>query len=135
MTRSRNLQIAAVLLVLLALFSIVPAIRTLSYGSAGAPPLVGTDESNGPPFWSGIMFLVLGVATLFGAYGLWNGQKWGKVVTLATRAILLLFALGDLVGSVAFSAYGFAALSSVYIAVSLIVVYLVLRRQPNPALA
>ena len=135
MTRSRNLQIAAVLLVALALLDIIPAIRTLSYGSAGAPPFVGADEGNGPPFWAGIMFVVLAVATLFGAYGLWNGQKWGKIVTLATRALLLLFALGDLVGATAAGAFGFAALSGSYVVISLIVVYLVLRRQPNPALA
>ena len=133
MIRSRNLVV--VLLICLAVFDLIPAIQNLSYGSAGAPAWVGDGAVDGPPFWASLMFIALSVATLFGAYGLWIGQKWGKIVTLATRAPLLLFALGDLLGAISFSAYFLALLGSLYVIASIVVVYLVLRRQPKPVMA
>jgi hypothetical protein len=136
MIRSRNFTLLlVVLLVFVAIVDLIPALRNLTYGSAGAPPLLGAEEMDGPPFWASIMFIFLSVATLFGAYGLWIGQKWGKVVTLITRPIGLLFALGDVVGTLAVGIYPFAALMSVYVVASIVVIYLVLRRQPKPALA
>lgn len=135
MIRTRSQIIAVVLQVALGIFDVFAAIRILSAGSAGAPPLPGGEEFGGPPFWAGIMFLTLAVATLFSAYGLWIGQKWGKVVTLATRAVLILFALGDLAGTLAIAAYVFAAISAVYVVLSVVVIVVVLRRQPKPALA
>jgi uncharacterized membrane protein (DUF2068 family) len=119
----------------LGIYDIFPATRILAAGSEGAPAIPGGEEFGGPPFWAGMMFLTLAVATLFSAYGLWVGQKWGKVVTLVTRAILILFALGDLVGATMIGAYNFAAISAVYVVLSIVVVALVLRRQPKPVMA
>lgn len=133
MIRSRMLVV--VLLIGLAIFDLIPAIINLSYGSAGAPAWVGNGEVSGPPFGMSLAFVGLSVVTLFGAYGIWIGQKWGKVVTLVTRALLLLFALGDLLGALTFSAYSLALLSLLYVIASIIVVYLVLRRQPKPVMA
>jgi hypothetical protein len=132
MIRSKSLMTAALFQVVLGLFNVVSSLRILASGINGAPALVG-DESNGPPFWAGVMFLILAIATLFSAYGLWAGQKWGKIVTIVTGMILILFALGDLVGAVSYASYVYAAISFVYIVMSVTVQYLVLRRQRNPA--
>ncbi len=78
------------------------------------------------------MFLCLSIATLFSAYGLWAGQKWGKIITLATRAVRILFALGDVLNTFSIAAYLFATIFvMVYVVLSIVVVILVLRREPK----
>jgi hypothetical protein len=131
MVRSTGIIIAVVLQVLIGLINFVSALRILAAGINGASALVGNPETDGPPFWAGVMFLVLAVATLFSAYGLWQGQRWGKIVTIVTGVILIIFALGDLVGAVMLPSYLWASVSVVYVAMLLTVQYLVLRRQPQ----
>jgi hypothetical protein len=135
MTRSRSLILVVVLIVAMAVFDLIPAVRTLSYGSAGAPPMTGMEGQDGPPFWAGIMFVCISMAALFGAYGLWVGQKWGKIVTIITRVILTLFILGDLVGSISAGVVPLALGAGLYFIASVYVLYYVLRRQPRLALA
>src|SRR6476659_7397604 len=115
MVRSRGLMTAVVLQIVIGLFDMLSALRILASGINGAPALVGDGQTDGPPFWAGVMFLVLAVATLFSAYGLWAGQKWGKIVAIVTGAILIIFGLGDLVGAVALSSWFLAAVSFVYL--------------------
>jgi hypothetical protein len=135
MVRSRSLIIAVVIQIVLGLFAAVSGIRILAAGIGGATPMPGGEELGGPPFWAGVMFLALAIAILFSAYGLWIGQKWGKIVALVTSVILTIFGLGDLVGAIAIGNYTFAALFAVYVALCITVVVLVLRRQPKPVMA
>jgi hypothetical protein len=135
MVRSKGLLTAVVLQVIVGLFNILTSLRILASGIGGAPALVGDGQTEGPPFWAGVMFLILAIATLFSAYGLWAGQKWGKVVTIVTGVILIVFCLGDLVGAVSYGDYLLAAVSALYLAILLTVQYLVLRRERKPALA
>jgi hypothetical protein len=135
MSRSRNITIAAILQVALGLFYVVVAVRILAGGSAGGPELPGTPEGSGPPFWAGIMFLSVAMISLFSAYGLWIGQKWGKILAIVTCVIGVVFGLGDLVGMVAMGLYGLAAISASQIGTSLATILLVLRRQPRAVLA
>lgn len=131
MSRSRSLIIVVIFQVLIALFNTFFAIRTLSAGISGATSVVGGEEIGGPPFWAGIMFLCLSIATLFSAYGLWIGQKWGKIVAIATNALLILFGVGDAVNMLAIGEHGFFALFGVYIAMLVTVLVVILRRQPR----
>lgn len=135
MVRSKALLTAVVLQVIIGLFNIATALRILASGINGAPALVGDAQTEGPPFWAGVMFLILAIATLFSAYGLWAGQKWGKIVTIVTGVILIVFCLGDLVGAASLGSYAYAGVSGIYLVMLLTVQYLVLRRERKPALA
>jgi hypothetical protein len=133
MIRSRSLVTAVILQVVHGLFHVAAAIRILAAGSTGLPALPGAEDQGGPPFWAGVMFLVLAVATLFSAYGLWSGQKWGKVVTLVTKAILILFGLGDVIGAASIGAWPYFTISVADVVIGIAVVVLVLRRQQPKA--
>jgi hypothetical protein len=135
MTRSKSLTVAAILQFLLSIVDFAMAIPILAAGSAGLPPPSGAEGASGPPFFIGVVFLTLAVASLFGAYGLWSNHKWGKVITLITRGISGLFALGDVLATTMGGrpdiALGFAA----YVVASIVVIVLVLRREQTPVLA
>jgi uncharacterized membrane protein (UPF0136 family) len=132
MIRSTSITTAAILKVVLGMFTLMSAIRILSAGSAGLPPPSGAPAgASGPPFWAGLMFMTLGVACLFAAYGLWKNQKWGKIVAIVTSAINGLFALGDVVGSVMTRNYVLAVIFVLGVLLEVLVIVLVLRRAPR----
>lgn len=133
-TRSKTLTVAAILQLLFGLVDMIDAVRILAAGSEGLPPPPGGEEMGGPPFWAGVLFLTFAVASLFGAYGLWVNQKWGKIITVITRLVRGLFALGDVLGTVSLSYYGLAFAFAVYVLMSIVVIVLVLRREPKPAM-
>lgn len=99
MNRSKQIVVAASLTALIGVLSILSGTRILSAGSAGLPSPSGAASAGGPPFWAGLLFFSIGVALLFGAYGTWKNQKWGKVVSIALSAVQGLFVLGDIVGT------------------------------------
>jgi len=81
------------------------------------------------------MFFALAIASLFSAYGLIKGQRWGKVVAIVTASISAVFMAGDVAGALALGAplvaVGFGLGTLGYVAV----LYLVLRREPMTAAA
>ena len=124
MTRSKSLTVAAILQALLSALVAISAV-----------PILGAGSSGRPPFILGVVFLILAVAGLFGAYGLWINQKWGRLVTVITSAIFGLFAIGDVLFAALQGAFDQAAVFSLGVLACIVVVYLVLRREPRPALA
>ena len=136
MFRSTSLTIAAGLKVILGILIAMSAIRILSAGSAGLPPPSGAPPGqSGPPFWAGLLFLTMAIACLFAAYGLWKNQKWAKIIAIVTSAINGLFSLGDLVGFVMTQNYAFAVGFVLVVLAEVLVIVLVLRREPRPQLA
>jgi hypothetical protein len=136
LTRSKTLIVAAILQTLLGLVDMMGAVRILAGGSEGLPPPPGAPpDMGGPPFWAGVLFLIFAVASLFGAYGLWLNQKWGKIITIITRVVMGLFALGDVLNALSLSYPGVASGFAAYVLVSILVIVLVLRREPKPAMA
>jgi hypothetical protein len=135
MVRSKSLTGAAILQFLLSTADAIGALPILAAGTQGRDPLPGVGAAGGPPFWAGVFFLVFAIAGLFGAYGLWINQKWGKVIAVTTRVVVGLFALGDILSAILAAKYGIAMIAVVYVLVSIFVIMLVLRREYKPALA
>lgn len=135
MNASKRTRIAAGLQVLSGIVSLFSATRILAAGSQGLPPLPGAEEMGGPPFWAGLMFFALAVASLFSAFGLWKGQRWGKVVAIVTCAVNAVFAAGDVLGAVAVGSLAMGLVMGLSVLVYLLVIVLVLRRDPVPAAA
>lgn len=135
MNATARIRLAAGLQVLSGIAGLVSAVRILSAGSAGLPAPKGAEAMGGPPFWAGLMFFALAIASLFSAYGLVKGQRWGKIVAIVTAAISAVFMAGDVAGAVALGsplvALGFGVGTLGY----LLVLYLVLRREPATAAA
>jgi len=137
MTRSKSLTVAVILQFLLGVLDAILSIPILAAGGNGLPPQPGMALASmgGPPFFMGVVFLILAVASLFGAYGLWMNQKRGKALTIITRVITGLFGLGDILGAIFLHQLGAAFGMAVYLLVSILVIVLVLRREPKPVLA
>lgn len=135
MNATARIRLAAGLQVLSGIAGLVSAVRILAAGSAGLPAPKGAEAMGGPPFWAGLMFFALAIASLFSAYGLVKGQRWGKIVAIVTAAISAVFMAGDVAGAVALGsplvALGFGVGTLGY----LLVLYLVLRREPATAAA
>lgn len=135
MRPSKGIATAAALQVLSGIAGLISAVRILSAGSAGLPAPKGAEAMGGPPFWAGLMFFALAIASLFSAYGLVKGQRWGKVVAIVTASISAVFMAGDVAGALALGAplvaVGFGLGTLGYVAV----LYLVLRREPAAAAA
>lgn len=135
MRPSKGIQIAAALQVLSAAAGLVSGIRILAAGSAGLPAPKGAEAMSGPPFWAGLLFFALAIASLFSAYGLVRGQRWGKVVAIVTAAIGGVFMAGDVAGSLALGAPLMALAFGLGTLGYLAILYLVLRREPTPRAA
>lgn len=133
MSRSKRIRVAVALQTLAGIAGMASAVRILSAGSAGLPAPQGAESLGGPPFWAGLMFFALGVSSLFGAYGLWKGQRWGKVVTIVTCAVNAVFGAGDLYAGVLIGNPAMIALFAAAVAAYVTVIVLVLRRDPAPA--
>ncbi len=133
MNASKRTRIAAGLQVLSGIVGLISGIRILSAGSQGLPPLPGAEEMGGPPFWAGLMFFALAVASLFSAFGLWKGQRWGKVVAIVTCTVNAVFGAGDILGAIAVGSATMGIVMGLSVLVYVLVIVLVLRRDPVPA--
>jgi hypothetical protein len=132
MTRSKSLTGASILQVLLGIVDLVGALPILEAGTERQPPQPGVPQVG--PFFMGVVFLILAIASLFGAYGLWINQKWGKVLVVVTRVVTGLLALGDILNFVVSGNIGFVVIGMSYVLASILVVVLVLRRESKPVM-
>jgi len=135
MNRSTSTTVAAILVFAIGVAGMISAVRILSAGIEGLPPVPELGGAGGPPFWAGLLFMVLAVASLFAAFGLWKNQKWGKVVAIVTCTIFGLFTLGDVLGSVMARQYAFASGFGLLLGACVLAIILVLRREPRPQAA
>jgi hypothetical protein len=131
--RSKSFKIAAVLVTALSVLGVASALRILAAGREGLPALPGSAEAGGPPFWAGVMFLTLAICGFFSAYGLWNNQKWGKVVAVVFAVINGLFSLGDLLGFLSLGMILPALGFFVIVLADILIILLVLRPEPKAA--
>ena len=132
MIRSKSLTGAAILQFVLGILDLINSLPILEAGTERRPPQPGVEQVG--PFFMGVVFLILAVATLFGAYGVWINQKWGKVLVVVTRVVTGLLALGDILSGVVAGKIGFAVIGIFYVLASILVIMLVLRRESKPVM-
>ena len=97
--RPTALKIAAAISAFLALVELfVYDLPGLMSGAAAVDQIASTGE--GPPFAVVIVQTITSLAALLGAYGSWNGRRWGvALVVVCTVLMLLASIMGTLFGS------------------------------------
>jgi hypothetical protein len=127
LSRSTALKIAAALMFLNGLFSVIFSTPLLTRGEA-----MVEQSLDAPPYSVVIAGFVLAIVMLIAAYGTWMKQRWGIVLALVTNAVgALLAAPGILFAPTSF--LWIAATASVLL--SVITIVLCLWRDRKSALA
>jgi hypothetical protein len=127
LSRSTGLKIAAVIVLILALFSIVVYdIPFLTQGMAAIDQAANADQ--GPPFFVVVLGFAVDVLSIVAAYGAWRGERWGVIL------LIVVSAFNSINGAFAALFAPWPAtriLAGVLIFVNLGVIYLCLRREPK----
>lgn len=84
MNRSKQIMIASIITALYALVNIVRAAYALAYQTQAA-------QDMGYGFVG--VILIIDTAALISAYGIWQDQKWGKILAIITLGVNALLAL------------------------------------------
>ena len=97
--RPTALRIAAAIIAFLALIELfVYDLPAYMSGAAAVEQIASTGE--GPPFAVVIVQSIVALAALLGAYGSWNGRRWGvALVVVCTVLMLLASIMGALFGT------------------------------------
>jgi uncharacterized membrane protein (DUF2068 family) len=116
--------------VLNAVLSLVGIVLSLPVLQQGADQTAAAGDQ--PPFAIIIVSLVLGTVGLVSSYGVWQGQRWGVVLTIVVNALSFLSGVPGIVfGPTTFLVVG----SVIGCVANLLVIYLLLRRTAAPTTA
>jgi hypothetical protein len=118
MNRPNTYTLAAILQLLISLFSVVYAVPILFQGATAVE-----QAGDQPPFFIIVLAFSLGLLGLVSAYGVWRNQKWGVVLTIVLRAVDSLSALPGLLFAPTFE---LRFLASVGVAISIAIIVLLL---------
>ncbi len=88
LSRATALRIAAVLSLLIGLWSIATAVSTLPSGAA----VLNQEGGNTPPYSVYLMKILISPVQLIGAYGAWRNQRWGVIALLLAHTVDVVFA-------------------------------------------
>ena len=91
MNRPKTYTIAAIIQFVVSLLAMGVSLSTLPQGAAAL------NSVEGPGYVFTIIGLILGLAGLFSAFGVWKVQRWGVILTIVIRAIDGLMALPGVV--------------------------------------
>ena len=91
-SRATALKMAAVLSLLIGLWSIATAVSTLPSGAAVLDQVGG----NTPPYSVYLMKILISPVQLIGAYGAWQNQRWGVIALLLAHTVDVVFAAAGL---------------------------------------
>ncbi len=127
MNRPRSHTIAAVLIVLYSLISLMFELPNLMQGPGELTPGV-----EGPPVFLTIINFTLLILGLVSAYGVWQGQKWGVLLAIIVAALSALSGIP----AILFAPFLALRLSGVLGVIwSAAIIVLLLRPRPNPITA
>jgi hypothetical protein len=82
LTRSTALKIAAFLSALMGFISIVGSLPYIARGATAV-----SQSSDTPPYFILMIGLLTGVIGIVGAYGAWNQQRWGIILTILANLV------------------------------------------------
>jgi len=81
MNRPKTYTIAAIIQFVVSLIVVVQTLIALPQGATSL------DSVDGPGYFFTMAGLILGLAGLFSAFGVWKNQKWGVILTIIIRAL------------------------------------------------
>lgn len=81
MNRPQTYTIAAILQFVISVLSIVFSFPDLARGAAAS------QAADVAPYFITVSGFALGILGLVSAYGIWQGQKWGVILTIAIRLL------------------------------------------------
>lgn len=116
MNRSRSIQVAAILTALLCLVTILRALIAIATQSQAVQ-----EVGNG----FAALILVLSTMGLVSAYGIWNNQKWGKILAIVSMGVNGLLSLPGVVFA---PTLWLKADPGVTVLVAIVVIVMLLRR-------
>ena len=91
MNRPKTYTIAAIIQLLISLFSVFASFPALIQGAEAVER-----AGNSAPYFIYLLGFGLGLLGLVSAYGVWRNQRWGVILTILLRTIDGLFALPGL---------------------------------------
>lgn len=124
MSRTRSYTFAAILMLLYCLITVVSSLPTLALGAPNPP-------ADAPPFAQTVLEFALAIVGIVGAYGVWRMQKWGVVLTIVVAALGIL----DSLPAVVFAPPPMRVMGGLGVVWSAVIIALLLRRAPRPALS
>jgi hypothetical protein len=124
MNRPKTYTIAAMIQFAVSLIAVVETLIALPQGAAAL------DSVEGPGYVFTISGLILGLAGLFSAFGVWKNQKWGVILTIVIRAIDGLMALPGVLFAPTLQ---FKMMASLGVLIAAVVIVLLLWPKAKPA--
>jgi hypothetical protein len=124
LSRLTALKIASVLSILMGIVSIASTLPLIARGTTGV-----AQSSDSPPYFVLMIGLFTGIIAIIGAYGAWNQQRWGIILTLLVN---LVNGLSAVPGILFAPQLGLMILSIATVAVSILIVVLCLWRERKP---
>jgi hypothetical protein len=115
---------AAVINAMISLVGLAVSIAPLPLGADGV-----ADRGDQPPFAALVVGVILGVLGLVGSLGIWRGERWGSLLTIGVRG---LDGLSSLFGVTAHD-LTLRTLAILSVAAAVLVIFLILRRDREPA--
>ena len=86
LSRSTALKIAAILAITLGLFGIIASLPYLAQGAEAI------NNANEPPYFVIVVGFATALLSLIAAFGLWQQQRWGIILTVLLHAVDALLA-------------------------------------------
>ncbi len=127
LSRAMALKIAAVLSVFMGIVSIATTLPLIARGATGV-----AQSTDSPPYAILMVGLLTGVIGIVAAYGAWNQQRWGVILTILVN---LVNGLGAVPGILFAPQPGLMITAVATVVVSTLIVVLCLWRQHNTAVA
>ena len=125
LSRATALKIAAVLSLIMGVISIASVLPLIARGANGV-----AQSPDSPPYVVLMIALITGILGIVSAYGAWNQQRWGIILSILAN---LVNGLSAAPGILFAPMPGLIIVSAVTLIVSILIIVLCLWRERKPA--